>query len=358
MSFQFRVTSYPNSSEQKCSGNIVLFPGGNCSCKNLRESHPYQSNNSMMPFIQLYESLKQAYSDMVDEDPSNMVFGLPKDFYRILDKEEYVDDVDVSKVVVGIETSEHLLDCKKFQTSLESRLRNHNNITIHEFTKLVDIERLTDDKKYRWSLIFDKSDGKRCVSFSCDYVVNSTWCQIEKFNRIAGFTEQSFPITNRLKAIVGVKLPVSMHDSHSMFFCIGPFCMFSNLGDGTALMTYAPVTNITTSDGTTVNKKMARLTEHGATVNEFRNITSNVVNGVSTFIPALKNAEVISLAFGIVKTQGSVDIYDLSSPFHRRSYFAVRSEGDGWISNPCMKLVYLLENADIVVDLLEKEFPC
>ncbi|XP_046849145.1 uncharacterized protein LOC124442691 [Xenia sp. Carnegie-2017] len=311
---------------------VKTFPGHFVG-EDFPSSHPIRRGRYFITNDSLaspHDILEQAYSDMVDEDPSNMVFGLPKDFYRILDKEEYVDDVDVSKVVVGIETSEHLLDCKKFQTSLESRLRNHNNITIHEFTKLVDIERLIDDKKYRWSLIFDKSDGKRCVSFSCDYVVNSTWCQIEKFNRIAGFPEQSFPITNRLKAIVGVKLPVSMYDSHSMFFCIGPFCMFSNLGDGTALMTYAPVTNITTSDGTTVNKKMARLTEHGATVNEFRNITSNVVNGVSTFIPALKNAEVISLAFGIVKTQGSVDIYDLSSPFHRRSYFAVRSEGDGW----------------------------
>ena len=66
-----------------------------------------------------------------------MVFAPPEMFYRILDKTEFENDVDASKILMGIETSEHFLSCKKFQTSLESRLRNHKNVKIYETPNLL-----------------------------------------------------------------------------------------------------------------------------------------------------------------------------------------------------------------------------
>ena len=47
---------------------------------------------------------------------------------------------------------------------------------------------------------------------------------------------------------------------------------------------------------------------------------------------------------------------DPDSPVHTRAYFGVRSETAGWISNPSMKLIYLLENGDIVTNILEETF--
>ncbi|XP_046849877.1 uncharacterized protein LOC124443426 [Xenia sp. Carnegie-2017] len=187
---------------------VKIFPGHRIS-EHLPSLHPLRRGRffiakdslvSAGEILEIYKCLKQVYSDMIDEDPSNMVFGPPEMFYRILDKTEFEYDVDASKVLMGIETSEHFLDCKKFQTSLESRLRNHKNVKIYEFTELVDIRQAADSRKHRWSLIFNKGE-KRRVTFSCDYVVNSTWCQIEKLNRMAGFLKESFPISNRLKAV-------------------------------------------------------------------------------------------------------------------------------------------------------------
>ena len=323
----------------------------------LRHGRYFIAKDSIFPaakILRVCEALKQVYTEMVEEDPSNMVFGPPEDFYRILERKEYENDVDTSKVIMGIETAEHLLDWKKFEHHIVVEVGSHKNITIEEHTELVDVKRLGNAQP-RYLLTFLCGKEKKMVY--SDYVVNSTWYNIEKINELAGFSQlQSQPRSNRLKALLRVRLPNSMLNSHSMFFCMGPFCTLSNLGDGTALMTYAPVTNIEISTEVTVSNNMDRLLTRGATKEEFRLLSEGILRGVACFIPALEQAEILDLGFGIVQTHGTVNLKDMNSPVHKRAYLGVRSEGAGWVSNPGMKLLYLLENGRITTDILEQQF--
>ena len=341
---------------------VKTFPGFRVG-ENLQWSHPlrhgqyFVTKESLVSPEQIlvcYEFLKRVYTEIVKEDPSSMVFGPPEDFYRILKPNEYENIVDTSQVVLGIETAEHLLNWAKFQQHLELCIRNNEHVSIHEHTELVNAKSLNGDEQNRFMLDFICGQEKKTVT--CNYVVNSTWHEIEKINNLAGFSQHSLPCTNRLKALVHVHLPVSMHDSHSMFFCFGPFCTFSNLGDGTGILTYAPVTNITMSSDTLISEKMYRLLEQGPSEKEFHSISEGIVRGTMAFIPELANAKIVGLRFGIVQTLGTVDLSDPDSPVHTRAYFGVRSETAGWISNPSMKLIYLLENGDIVTNILEETF--
>ena len=323
----------------------------------LRHGRYFITKNSVASpakILFVYESLKNIYEKMVKEDPSNMVFGPPEGFYRILEPKEYENDVDVNKIALGVETAEHLLDWKKYEKHVVRLVKSHENIFLHEHTELVDVKRAESDKQYRFILNF--KCAKKMETICCDYVVNSTWHEIEKLNDLAGFPQHSVSRTNRLKALLHVRLPNSMIDCHSMFFCIGPFCMLSNLGDGTAYITYAPVTNVSMSTEVTISKEMSRLLSQGPSEQEFCMISQGILRGATSFIPGLENAEAISINFGIVQTHGSVDLQDVNSAVHKRAYFGVRSEGDGWISNPCMKLLYMLENGDIVADMLDEQF--
>jgi hypothetical protein len=323
----------------------------------LRHGRYFITNNSLASpseILSVYESLKQVYADIVKTDPSNMVFGHPQDFYRILEPKEYEHDVNMGNVVLGVETAEHLLDWEKFQAHLDKCVKSHENITVYERAELVGVERAPGDTEQRFKLQFNFGKKKRRVY--CDYVVNSTWHEIDKLNQLAGFPQHVIPRTNRLKVLLHVRLPNSMLNFHSMFFCIGAFCMFANLGDGTALVSYAPVTNITMSTEISISKETSRLLTKGPTEKESLFLSDGILHGAATFIPELESAEVLGLNFGIVQTRGAVNLHDVGSPFHKRAYFGVRSESPGWISNPCMKLIYMLENGEIAVDILEKQF--
>ena len=283
-----------------------------------------------------------------------MVFGHPDKFYRILEPKEYENEVNIGNVVLGIETAEHLLNWKKFQAHLECCVKSHENISVYERAELAGAERLHGDTEHRFKLNFNLEMKNGTVHHSTvhsDYVVNSTWHEIEKINGSAGFSQNLISRTNRLKVLLHVRLPDSMLNFHSMFFCIGAFCMFSNLGDGTALVSYAPVTNINMSTEVSVSTDTLRLLTEGPSEKESICLSDGIRRGAATFIPEIEKAEVLGLNFGIVQTLGTVNLHDVNSPFHKRAYFGVRSESAGWISNPCMKLLYLLENGDIVKTL-------
>jgi hypothetical protein len=105
-----------------------------------------------------------------------------------------------------------------------------------------------------------------------------------------------------------------------------------------------------------INDNMSRLLTDGATEKECCIFSEGIRRGAAAFIPELENAEVLGLRFGIVQTHGTVNLRDVDSPVHKRAYLGVRSESAGWVSNPCMKLLYMLENGDIVRNILEEQF--
>lgn len=186
--------------------------------------------------LAVYSQLQEHYRLLVKNNPDNQVLGHPDDFFHILEQKEYEKYVDVNTVAVGIETTERLINPVLLSQILFQRIKEEKNITLLTDKKVTQVN-YGRDKTFIVSL----QDGS---SIAADQVINCAWENMEAIDQTIGLVDVSTKSTNRLKALAVVELPQELHNQHSMFFCMGPFCMLSNLGNGTGLMTYAPITNI------------------------------------------------------------------------------------------------------------------
>lgn len=312
------------------------------------------SNPDKHQILKTYEQIKEEYLRLVLEDPSNKVFGEPENFYRILDPEEYQDCVNMELVDIGIETHEHLFLWEEFVKKIKSIILKHPNIELLEHTNVLSLQK-NKLGKHRF-LVEIKKTTSEISTFYTDYIINSTWENIEYLNAQLGITMPSDQRTNRLKTLLIVDLPEELKSKNSMFFCMGQHCMMSNMGDGRAMMTYAKVTNIETCSDLKLSENAQRLICDGPTQEETEFYAQQIIHGVSFYIPAMKHAEVRELKFGIVQTLGKLSLEQLKDPehqFHKRSDHNIRSEQLGLISNPCMKLFYFVDNAEIVSQLID-----
>lgn len=336
---------------------------------------PEQGIPSLFPkerVLATYEAIKQEYKRLCELDPSNMIFGDPEKIYRILDPSEYKNDVNMDIVDIGIETGECLLDVEFFRKHLIEKLRNNKNIRIHTNHTATQFDYDSESDKYvvTCSTAETKTLHKQVITqiitqkkFKADFVVNATWEFVEQVTQMAGLIN-GIPKdgrTNRLKVLAEVQLPESLRYMNSMFFCMGPHCMFSNMGDGRALMSYAPNTNVDMSNNVYVPPEIQLFTKEGLTeieeslkrqILEKHQFGQKIIEGVAKYIPEMANAALMDLRFGIVKTTGTVDIFDPTSPFHFRNYSGVEGITLGWINNAAMKLLYGLNNSHLVYELI------
>lgn len=313
------------------------------------------SNPGKIEILQTYERIKAEYKRLVVEDSTNSVFGPHENFYRILHPSEYENDVNMDVVDLGIETNEHLFRWKEFCSYIRTIIEQHPNIEFLERTAVEKISRNTEGQT-RFSLQIQR-DGYPSDTLTTDFIVNSTWENIEKLNADIGIEMPEGQRTNRLKTLLVCELPPELIYKNSMFFCMGQHCMMSNMGDGTAMMTYANVTNIETSAGLMLSSNAERLLTEGPTSQEIEDYGQLMIKGISHYIPAMKNAKIKTIKFGVVQTQAHLTLDQLQEPnhaFNKRSDHCVRAEQIGLISNPCMKLFYFIDNAKIVAELVDK----
>ncbi|PJD95723.1 MAG: hypothetical protein CK426_04125 [Legionella sp.] len=312
------------------------------------------SNPPKEVILQTYEVIKQEYKRLCEHDPSNMVFGPPDLFFRILEPSEYCDVVNMDVVDIGIETAEHLFNWQHFISDIKERILSHPNITLREHTEVISISR-NDIGDFRFT-IAAKKDSETLL-FKTNYIVNSTWQDIKKINDSVGLRMIPGERTNRLKTLLVLELPESLKDTHSMFFCMGQHCMISNLGNRKAMATFARITNLETSSDLCMSDNAQRLLDGKASLEEKQNIATQMLKGISHYIPEIHKANIIDLQFGIVQTQGNLALSDLNNPshsFHKRDDHCVRTEQIGLISNPCMKLFYFVDNGRLAADLIKE----
>ena len=337
--------------------------------KNLPFDHPIRhgryfimknSDNPPAQILETYQKIQAEYIRLIKEDPENQVFGPPETFFRILDPSEYKDDVTPDMVEVGIETAEHLFDWKAFTRDLKAKMLANENITLCENTEVVRIERGELDQS-RFALhVKERVGAKKNVEaiIAADYVVNSSWQNIDKLNEQIGLRMVPGERTNRLKALLVVKLPPSLVDANSMFFCMGQHCMFSNLGNGYGMLTYGPATNMDVFSGVNLSAHAHQLLKGDASLEEKNKIAEAIQNGVAKYIPEMAKAGIIDVKFGIVQTTGKLVLQDLTEPnsdVHKRGYDNI-SEGEiGLVRNPCIKLFYFLRNGQVVADIVEDQ---
>lgn len=318
------------------------------------------SDNAPQEILATYQGIQEEYQRLIAEDPANEVFGPPEQFFRILEPYEYADQVNMSNVAVGVETAERLFNWQNFADAIKTKILRHPNINLYEHTEVVDIERGELGEKRFILRAKQKKDGGtiKDVSFETDYFVNSTWQNIEQLNDKIGLRMVPGARTNRLKALLVVDLPASLKESHSMFFCMGQHGMFSNLGNGQGMITYAEVTNMDVFSGLNIDKKTNQLLKGEAAEKEIKEIESKMLQGIVKYIPDMIDAKPKEVKFGIVQTTGKLTLEalrDPSSGFHKRDYDGVREEQIGVVSNPAVKLFYFVRNGEKVVNLIEKQ---
>ena len=158
--------------------------------------------------------------------------------------------------------------------------------------------------------------------------------------------------TNRIKVLAEVELPDSLKDKPCMFFAIGPFCMFSNMQNGRGLMTYALETNYIQSKELALTPEEEAKLHQGFTPEETQTIGQKIIDGVAEFIPAMKDAKLVGIRGGVVKTYGDVDLCDPNSDFHKRRELGIQEMTIDALEISSMKLLYGEENAEQAVQLL------
>ena len=335
----------------------------------IRHGRYYITRDSDFPPSQIlatYQQLQEEYQRLVAEDPKNQVFGPPDQFFRILDPSEYKDDVNGDKVVIGVETREHLFDITRFLVDRREELLQHPNITLCEHTTVTglsfhlnaDASEESEETFYLYDVTM--SNG---VVISTNCIVNSAWYQIDAINATLS-TPSELPFsaekrTNRLKALAVINLPPSFHPKNSMFFCMGQHCMFSNMGNGTGMLTYAEKTNIEVSSGLHMSERATRLLRGEGSIAEVAEIGQMIIEGASQYMPGLRLATLREVKFGIVQTAGRLTLAELKDPlssFHKRDYDGVEMVRPGLINNPAIKLFYFIRNGNVVVKLVDEHY--
>lgn len=316
----------------------------------LREDQAeFSSIYSKEQILENYEAIKEYYRFLVTQDPSNKVFGEPDDFHRILsatEMEQYRETINLDIVDAIIDTREELLNWPKLRKILIDEINSHPNIRAH-VNATIDHPRQQHNRVGFEFMV----NGRLTQS---DFFINATWEGIENLNQKIYIHMQPESRTNRLKTIIKAKLPVETQHHPSVFFCMGPHAMISNMGDGTVMSTYAQVTNVSLSTELFISEKAQQCLDGVANIEEEISMANQIIDGVSHYFPKMRNARIINKGYGIIKTRGTVDLFDPKSEVNKREELGVEEQLIGWIDNACMKLLHFLLNGKEILDLIEK----
>jgi|GEM_PF-1920209 len=252
--------------------------------------HPHRSTryfvvkNTLVNLAKIYnlhESLREEYQRLISLDAANKVFGEAEDFSRPMAIDEYSADFDASRVIAGFQTGEQVLDWPKFKVWMVGEIKADRAIQVRNNTQVVDIKH--SDKGLGFNVTLrDKFTGEE-KTVQADMVVNAAWENIEWLDHKLGIPMFAGSRTNRLKVMLKIRLPSGFdseeHPKQHMFFCFGPLCALTVYKDGTAFLTYEPITNVETSTSLTLPTLSDRLLHGGATEEEKRNYAERIIRG-------------------------------------------------------------------------------
>lgn len=330
------------------------------------------------------EGLAETYRNLVKADPANKVFGEPEEFIRYLEPEEYsyvADSIpftepdsskDDIKVMLGIETPESQIDINKMKEDLQSRINECKTIEFLPDHKVKSISWLQDELGY--SVQTKSSNDSKQEStelYTAKLIVNCTWESIERLNKQLGLYIPDGKII-RIKASILVDLPKNLHNANTCIFSVGPYCSFTNQGNGTAILTAEQVTNVGYySAGIDIND--FTVTEDNVPVKKFmegldiaegkgKDLSEKILQGCVHYIPSLQDAKIREIRVGYVKIidpertySGSNSLHDPESSIHSRQNSGVGQEQDlCFLSNSGMKMTYTKRNAQEICRLIER----
>lgn len=340
----------------------------------LKRGRYFITNNSLFSQQQAEKAwlaVVREYQKLCQSDSRNQVFGDPKQLLVKLSKSDYSHLVNV---VCGYETAESLLNWSELKKSLLYQINNYKNITVKRKTDVRSIEFNSAVNNHVLTL---QNNGTIYTNKVC-FVINCAWQNSQLIESNSNFIDSlaSELITSRLKLVVKIKLPESLRETNSMFFCFGAHCMLSNIGNGEAFVTYANVSNIYHHDKRTEQKVIELLNklDHLSTIENLnsdqiaeKNSASHTLKTIKEakgkaiiesiaqhYIPDMKNATYLDAAFGFVLTRGRVNIDNPASDHHQRDYSGISCNlSSAYIRNLSTKLIFAHQNTIKVSQILD-----
>ena len=300
-----------------------------------------ESKYSAEQVLSLFNIIQSKYAKRVQEDTANKVFGEPEQLITILNPIEYAHLIDISKVLIGIRTAECSFNWPKLKDYLKEKILAHPNIEVNINSEIIDAKHSDTDAGF--ILTIKNTQTPSILQQKTDFIINASWQNIEDINRMLGFHMRSDIRTNRTKVMIEVLLPKSLEKVPSMFFCFGSFCSYTNLGERKGLITYEPVTNIEQSTGYKISSFSERLLRGEATKAEKLSYGTEIIQGISQFIPHMAQAQFVRAKFGNVKTR---DVQ-----FDTRREDGVEEQQLCLISNGSVKFTHFVKNAEKVYRL-------
>ncbi|AAO91256.1 FAD-binding oxidoreductase [Coxiella burnetii] len=319
--------------------------------------------------------LQKTYAELVQQDPANKVFGEPAHFIRYLKASEYpyvaktIAQPDMpnenadAHVILGIETPESQINIVKLRRYAEREISHFDQLTFATQHEVKNIQFAPDSLDYQVEA-YDWLEGKTNI-IRTKGVVNCAWQNIETLDRGLGYYVPDGRLV-RLKVSLLVCLPEILRLINTCIFFAGPHCSVTNLGDGTAVITYEPATNVGHyMAGEIPSQADARLAdiigqELRPHEGKGKALADAIMEGAARYIPALKGATVKEVRLGYVKiftsSKETYTIFDKASPIHRRPEDGVEQKGLCYISHSGMKMTYTRNNAIKVREIMDRHF--
>jgi hypothetical protein len=120
-------------------------------------------------------------------------------------------------------------------------------------------------------------------------------------------------------------------------------------------LTYEPITNVESSTELNLSSRMKKLmSPQLRDQNETTGIGEKIIAGAAKYLPALTDAKLLKVHFGIVRSFGDANIFSSESKIHARRESGVEQPAPNWIVNGCMKLTYFVLNAQEVLRMVEQ----
>jgi hypothetical protein len=157
-------------------------------------------------------------------------------------------------------------------------------------------------------------------------------------------------LTYRLKTFLHIQLPQRLYELPSYIFVHGPFSTMTNVGDGTGILDYAPVSNHASApDGVPV--EWERLIAGGFTPAEREECARLTLQGADQYVPGISESRVLRVCAAALYHPGAACIYDATASLHQRRGTGVKCITPGWLSLDTGKLSWVPQNARKIVEL-------
>ncbi|MGL3199017.1 MULTISPECIES: FAD-dependent oxidoreductase [Curtobacterium] len=299
-----------------------------------------------------HSALAERYAELWADHDGALPYGDPAAFVRELAPEEYAGDTAAERVVAGFDTREVLMDWPHVRRGLVAALAAEPRVRVVTGAEATGLELRSTGH----AVVHLRDVDGAATDLDAALVVDCTWENIDRLTASAGLPVNDEAV-NRLKALLELRLPESIAELPSTFFCIGPFAMFSNMGDGRGMVTYAPHTNVHAYPAGDGVADIMRALDGATPAGVQQELAQRILDGVSRFIPAMADAEPVGLRYGVVRTHGTATLDDRESDVHRRDYSGVRVEAPWLVTNAATKLIYFLRNADEVAARVAEVLP-